>query len=572
MNTSHIHTPGRPLMAVGLIACLVAVPVAWAQNRVGSDGRALDANQQVGSAGYNPADGRLDFSHQNDIVTGNVSGGRGFQDSVGYGAVSAFEGTLPSDSLFNFNAQSLSSSPGYFNAASVGGVGPRGNIRVYRSFTNRAAQPQSPGLIAPRGGTFQLAPNGSLDTIRNGQFSTFATGQNVGSLAPGRALQSFSSSPALGLHGNQVTSEAISRALYEAASEANSQDAPASMIQLIPYGTNPYDPFAKPKEGDHTKEGKPSQSGLRPGQIPPTLMIGQQLQTLIDPNAKPSLAGGKTQILDTLFNRMKNQDTHADQADAYQNLLREIYENKDKDKPGANDDSDLRDALESPTSQQLTEAERAYDQIMQDMYGEDYKTRRDSNDTTPAPDAQDDGSGEDVRGVVDRLNYDLPRIQTLASNKQTRIARLTREAETALANGKYLSAESRYRQLILEVKDDPLLRIGLVHAQLGAGMFRSAGMNLRAVFVQYPELIAARYDAKLLPPESRIQWVQQELQDAISQGEGGKDAPLLMAYLGYQASSRQVVRYGLALAQAKSPRDPLLAVLREIWLDKPDGK
>jgi hypothetical protein len=206
---------------------------------------------------------------------------------------------------------------------------------------------------------------------------------------------------------------------------------------------------------------------------------------------------------------------------------------------------------------------------MKDLYGDDYKTRRQET-ATKDPDTGDADSGDEVRGVVDQLNYDLPRLETLASNKQTRVANLTREAEAALAAGKYLTAESRYRQLILDVKDDPMPRVGLVHAQLGAGMFRSAGMNLRALFVQHPELIAARYDQKLLPPQDRLQWIQRELQTVISQGEGGKDAPLLMAYLGYQANSRQLVRYGLALAQSESPRDPLLAVIREIWLDGDD--
>ena len=101
------------------------------------------------------------------------------------------------------------------------------------------------------------------------------------------------------------------------------------------------------------------------------------------------------------------------------------------------------------------------------------------------------------------LNYDLPRIKTLVSDKKTRIADLTREAETALANGKYLTAENRYRQIMLDTNDDPLPQAGLIHAQLGAGMFRSAGTNLRALFQQHPELIAARYDAKLLPTQER---------------------------------------------------------------------
>jgi hypothetical protein len=569
MNISHTNAISRPLMTVGLIACLGLGTVAFAQTRAGNDGRALDANQQVGSAGYNPADGRLDFSQGNNIVTGNVGGGRGFKDDIGYGAVGEFTDTEgyglsgrsddfnDSNTLYDFRAGSLSSSPSYFNAASVGGVGPNRNLSVYRSYTNRVAQPQAPGLIiAPRGGGYQLSSNtGSLNTIRGNRITTY----QVGNLPPGLALQAFSSSQTLGLRGNAVTSEALSRRLYERAEESHSLDAPKGMVQPTVYGTDLFDPYGK------RKEAKASPQELQPGQIPPTLMIGQQLQDLTDAGVDPSQAFGSAQVLDSVFQPLSSADAQADVDDTYLNLLRAIHENKE--------DSGTNDAwegtLEAPTAQQLTEAERDYDQIMKDMYGDDYKTRRTQSDSTPDP---DDESGEDVQNVVDQLNYNLPRLETLAANKQTRIARLTREAEAALANGKYLSAESRYRQIIVDVKNDPLPRMGLVHAQLGAGMFRSAGMNLRAVFIQHPELIAARYDAKLLPPESRLQWVQQELQAAISQGEGGKDAPLLMAYLGYQASSHQVIRYGMALAQSKSPRDPLLAVLREIWLDESDGK
>ncbi len=568
MNTNHTHTPGLPFMAAGVLACLIACPVASAQNRVGNDGRALDANQQVGSAGYNPADGRLDFSRQNDIITGNVGGGRGFQDTIDYGAVGEFQGNLQSDSLFDFRSGSLSSSPTYFNAATVGGVGSNRNLSVYRSFTNRVAQPQAPGLIAPNGGGFLLSPNGSLSTLRGGQISTFRTGQTVGNLTPGLALQAFSSSPTLGLRGNAVTSEAISRRLQEATDEYNTHGTEDNRVQPTIYGTDLFDPFGKPKDD------KKGLSDLRPGQIPPTLLIGQQLQNLNDPNADPLRGYGSArnaQVLDTVFNRLRTGDAKTDGGDPYLNLLRAIHDNKDD--AGTDDASDgWENTLESPTSQQLTEAERAYDQIMKDMYGDDYKTTRSARGSTQDPDEQGDDVDGDVQSVVDQLNYNLPRLETLAAKKQTRISKLTREAEVALANGKYLTAESRYRQIILDVKDDPLPRIGLVHAQLGAGMFRSAGMNLRAVFVQHPEMIAARYDVKLLPPEARLQWIQQELQAAISQGEGGKNAPLLMAYMGYQASSRQVIRYGMALAQSKSPGDPLLAVLREIWLDESDGK
>jgi hypothetical protein len=553
---------------MGMAALLAAGSMAWGQQRVGNDGRALDANQQVGSAGYNRVEGRLDYSRGNNIVTGNVGGGRGFQDTVGYRAVGEFDGQLGTDELFGFRASSLSSNPGYLNAASVGGVGPQGNISVYRSFTNRVAQPQGPGLIAPEGGAFQLAPEQSRFTLRGDGFGRLRQEGTVGNLTPGLALQAFSSSPTLGLRGQLMPTKGLSRKLYEAAEESGVLDKPAYLIEPQRYDTGVFDPFGKTKDTALFKD-------LRPGQVPPTLVIGQQLQTLVDPTSSALEADGRfsdDQVLDSVFRPLQGLEdgTEDDGGGAYLKLLSSIRQNDGAAGETA-DPGGLDAELEAPTSQQVTEAERAYADIMKKMYGEDYELRRDRSDT--AQDTGEDGEGADgeaVRGVVDRLNYDLPRLETLASNKRTRIARLTQEAEAALASGKYLSAESRYRQIILDVQDDPLPRVGLVHAQLGAGMFRSAGMNLRAVLSQHPELIAARYDAKLLPPTSRLQWIQQELQDAISKGEGGKDAPLLMAYLGYQADSRQIVRYGLALAQSKSPRDPLLAVLREIWLDGSD--
>jgi hypothetical protein len=571
MQTPDTRIPGKMLAVVGLAALLTAGVTAQAQTRAGSNGRALDANQQVGTGGVNPADGRLDFSRQNDIITGNVGGGRGFQDDIGYGAVGEFTDTEryrtgtfgrsdefnDSNTLYDFRASSLTSSPSYFNAATVGGVNQRNNFRVFRGFTNRSTQPQSPGLIAPQGGKYRVGSAPAFSTIYNGQIRTDAFRDSTSRFAPGRALQAFSQAPNTGLDRvPDVTSKALSRKFYDQAGEANEYEISSNLTDSLRLDTNVFDPFGK------TQRDKAGTQPLQPGQIPPTLMIGQQLQLLIDPATGGIIDPTRSQqVLDSVFQRLDTPNAQADDAGVYVKLLRDIKDGKTGDGP-----DDWIGTLDAPTSQQLTEAERAYDEIMKEMYGEDYKTRRAERDSTDDPGAGD----EEVRGVVDQLNYDLPRLESLAGNKQTRIAKLTREAEVALANGKYLTAESRFRQLLLDTKDDPLPRAGLVHAQLGAGMFRSAGMNLRALFVQHPELIAARYDAKLLPPEDRLQWIQQELQSVIGRGEGGKDAPLLLAYLGYQANSRQVVRYGLALAQSQSPRDPFLAVVREIWLDESD--
>ncbi|MEO0966338.1 MAG: hypothetical protein AAFY08_14610, partial [Planctomycetota bacterium] len=47
------------------------------------------------------------------------------------------------------------------------------------------------------------------------------------------------------------------------------------------------------------------------------------------------------------------------------------------------------------------------------------------------------------------------------------------------------------------------------------------------------------------------------------------DAGVLLAYLGYQSDSPALVRFGLATAEANDPRQDLIPLLREVWLDQP---
>ncbi len=542
---------GHLLTTLSLAAVLGFGQGADAQTRAGSDGHALDANQQVGSNGVNPDTGRLDFSRRNDIITGNVGGGRAFQDTIDYTGVGEFQDNLGSDTLFNFRRSSLSSSPSFFNATGVGGVGQQGNVRVFRSFTNRSAQPQAPGLIAPQGGTYQVSTYTGFGTIYSGRVQTDAFRDSANRRTRGQALQAFQGVSAADAETDDaLNNEALRQRMINRGQDPDQSRVMSDLSESLRVTGNMFDPFA-------TTESDEQPQLLLAGQLPPSMLLGQQLQSLIDPQTGQFDPNRSQRVLDNVFERIEDKDTTSDDVSVYDRLLSDIQQGE----RAVTGSQGLADALDAPTSQQLSEAERAYEEIMIELYGEDYKSRN----TESGDDADDQ-----VRDVVGQLNYDLPRLTTLASDKQTRIADLTREAEAALEGGKYLTAETRYRQLLREVKDDPLPRAGLVHAQLGAGMFRSAGANLRALFVQHPELIATRYDAKLLPPKDRLQWVQQELQSVISQGEGGKDAPLLLAYLGYQADSRQLVRYGLALAQSKSPRDPMLLIVREIWLDESD--
>ena len=169
--------------------------------------------------------------------------------------------------------------------------------------------------------------------------------------------------------------------------------------------------------------------------------------------------------------------------------------------------------------------------------------------------------------MIKTLDYELPSLETLAGQQKTRINRLMREAETHLINGRHFDAEENYQLVLIGMPRHPMARVGVIHAQLGAGMIRSAAVNLRVLFEQHPEMIATRYKENLLPRPERLQWVRREIEKVVRRSRQAETA-LLLAYLGYQTRQDDLAAYGLDLAQTRSPLDPLNILLRRIWLDQ----
>ena len=263
---------------------------------------------------------------------------------------------------------------------------------------------------------------------------------------------------------------------------------------------------------------------------------------------------------------------------AYTKLLEEIRAQADQtaeERAALNDSRfDARPAwmkaLDEPTDDQVDQAEETLAQTLARI-----RAGRDDGDAA-ADTATDSGSENEERRadanarldeLMDDLSYNV-RLETLVAEREGRLNELFEQGERQLAEGKFLNAERTYRQIRLEAADNPLGQAGLIHAQLGGGMVRSAAFNLRSLFETHPELIATRYGENLLPPAERLEWLQKELQRMIDSETSSNDPGLMLAYLGHQVESRQLVRYGLAIAEEASPLDPLLPVLRRIWLDQ----
>lgn len=154
--------------------------------------------------------------------------------------------------------------------------------------------------------------------------------------------------------------------------------------------------------------------------------------------------------------------------------------------------------------------------------------------------------------------------------------------QEAIVNGQFFDADDRF-SIAAGIRPSELApQMGRIHAEIGGAIFRTAANNLRKVFRARPEAAAVRYEAKLLPDKDRLDDVVQRLRlGAQSPGQSGRDAALLMGYIGFQTDNEALRAEGLDLleklsdpkVQDSDPRDGVFArFLREVWAKAPPAE
>jgi hypothetical protein len=94
---------------------------------------------------------------------------------------------------------------------------------------------------------------------------------------------------------------------------------------------------------------------------------------------------------------------------------------------------------------------------------------------------------------------------------------------------------------------------------------------LRDVLAKHPELIAAKYGSTLLPTTDRITQINEEL-DSLLTGSARPEAALLAAYMAFQQNRPEELRHSLDELSKRSPNDPLVPLLRRIWMTSVEFK
>ncbi len=574
-----------------ILMATIAASTAWAQTQLNQNGQALDASLQTGSSGYNRPSLQQDFRARNDLITGNVSGGRAFQDNVGYGSPGSF-GLLQvpltgiggdAAQVFRFRRDALASSPRALAGTQVGSASVSGNYAgVFRN-TNAfpaittGGQIVNPDLVTGSREVVVVAPaltrpgtritNGSVlltDLMQIGSERQLLNHQLQGSQSKVHA------SPLLGLRqigttpGQLLTDHTQHRVLVPGV-DADLDDS----LAPNPVGLMGRSQLSPDQLRFSAGFSASAIFAKQPVRVAPGLVLGQQLQLRVDPlDPSEDLDDRVKRLKAAIYSPLGSYIAKPGQ-DIYLDLLMAIQHHGQTQTalPNPDEMADVRAELAMPSTAQIEEAEQTRDNALRKRLGIEPLPEEVPSQINDSPEATPEDSNQ-LQSLMVQLNYDLPRLKTLAGRRQSRANELIAKAEKALASGQYFSAERQYRQAMIDAPKNPLIRAGLLNSQIGAGMIRSAAHSLRILCEQHPELIATRYSQNLLPDAARIEWLQGELRNIIKDPASSSAPGLMLAYLGYQIDSRQLVRYGLAVAESRSPKDPLLPLLRNIWLDE----
>lgn len=512
---------------IGIIASLCGSRV-FAQT-AGGDGRALDANQsrQGGRANFEKRRFLLNEIN-NAIVTGNVAGGKGFRGDLGYSAARDFRGQAGSNDLFGLTAGSYL--PGlvyqrsnFLQVVTDRGMGNYGSRSMFQ-----------PTLTLNRPTTGAPLRSGNYSRIQRRGIDSDPTG-SLGMVGQSYRLERSVSGPAdlrrlmFGLRGSRRASygttveSGFENGRGDFLSENLSNGSAAQLLQSDLFGI----------VGRSNESLRISGRGLPPN----SLFRGTPAERRLKTDAAQENGDG--------LSRLRVGD------DPYADLLAKMISqaNSIPWTPG-----------EGAYSDRMIEAIRGFNRKYQEMEAELASPGAERGDFAVE-------TGELVIPDLQRLRQmKKPTIAELTGETKSVIGRWMQRGEAALGKGLYFEAERAFIEALGVVSDYPYALAGRAHAQLGAGLYRSASRSIRVLIRKHPELVVFEYAPSLKPTPGRLA----EILAGLRLKHGGRtipDAGLLTAYVGRLMGDDEVVREGLRQMVVERSNDSIRVLLERAWLD-----
>ncbi len=559
--------------AFATVGFLIVAAPASGQNALG-DGTALDNNLSVEGT-RNVGAPQPDFRLRNLLVTRNVAAGRGFRDAVGYFAADDFRGATGSDDIFRFQSDSALSSLAAIHIARGGqsvNLGQDIGLLEYRRNTMGSTLRN---LGEPAGGLRSDVYGDELDaearldhSLRDSQ----SNGQLLLTDNRPESLAYFTTSAgdvirlsASSLQGLRLTPLAQDASLLglNSVDHARLLDAALTKGGVVSAGT-PFDVdvlrlLNAQREAEPAQPDQPSLNQTAPSTY---LDLVREMAARTG-GATPDESAQRfdEQMLRTTH-WLRGVDPAADGQPF--DPMAPIQQPIEATVPGQPALPGVTAPLPNPSQPDLTQPSLTQPGAFSPTSGQ----------TVPAL-TQNAAAGEPVRREAVRLPPDMTPemlrhgrvIDTLVPDSGDRFAEIMLDGETRLRAGEYLLAERDFVRASGLHPNHPMAMAGMANAQIGAGILASASVSLRSLFVHRPEMIDATYESGLLPHDQRLAGLIESLQQRLESSRRSSGAALLLAYLGRQTSSTTLIQRGLLLMEEIDPGDPLVPVLKAVWLE-----
>jgi len=621
----------RLLAATGLAAALLPAPAALAQSALG-DGTALDRNLQRGSMGRNTPvrDVAAEIRYQNAIVTGNAPGGLSFRGNVGYTAPNDFRDRLGSNDIFPFIRETALPSAGATSNLPTGAILPFQNA-VPGFLTSAGNQP----LYVQRSGAgTSVAEVGMLPSAAGLTEQRALRPVIVGAArtADGRDV-ALAASPLLGLRtitAPSVTPTGATGAAPVSPGEAakgaprtitDPGSAPGGPATLAPTHTPPPASIGEPADtsGARLERQQWTFTGLEmvargvrtprtpaPGspqtvtlQAPTTIVTSQQrsdayrdVMDRLREELAADLRTDQRMTTDAQAERPAGVVTtvEADLAARLDRLRRQLTGEPEPTAPEAPLAPQQPEAEQRPANGE--KGEQAAAPVTPDVRPPDVRPQVPGMPTrTPEREREWEKEVRRQAGLQDPIAAALdPRTVEALKRSRTTVRDLRTPSvadnlvyaenmaagQAFLRDGRYFDAEERFVRAAGAIPGDTMASVGRIHAQIGAGLYMSASMNLRTLLTVHPELVATRYASELLPAPQRWASIRGQLQSRAGGEDPGaaRAASLLLAYLGYQMGDREATNAGLEALRDTAELDvpteaAFVELLTQVWRDAP---
>ncbi|HEX4794387.1 MAG TPA: tetratricopeptide repeat protein [Humisphaera sp.] len=545
----------------------------------GQDGHANDANNRVGSGGYNGGGQRGPAVTGNQIVTRNVTGGREFRGPVGYSDPGSFTGPIGGGSVDRFvkNSSGVPDSSGAPNNLS-------NTVMAY--YGDRRAVPPPAGSLPVGFNGGYVSSGSSLNNNANPSYNTGSSALSglqsrtvdrdelelMSQLNPAAygALSAQSnrelnspSSPLWGgrlpgLNGDLGTTN-IDLNAQNAASDRYRVADPAllQMQRELREAAGLQTPADTQKDNASSlnapnSNGTPGngqnnpalQSGVRnldtPYQSPETTPLGQPMVSSLTPD--PLNSSLKTYQSNRNYLTNPPPSLQSPQLDELQRRLK-----KYTDQPAPTDADEYRMFAAQRRRADMLAAQKA--------------------PFVAAP--QPGGPGATMPPAKAREPVDMQPLfmhHLYDGIKAKGLHDLMEKAESQMKEGKFAAAIETYNRANQVAPNNSLTVLGRSIAELGAGFYAEADRDLRVTYRSAPELLWGQIDLKSMFPADRLTFLQTDL-DRLTIDQPKESRPwFLKAFIAYNTGDPTATRKNLDEAEARSGKlDWTTRLLRQHW-------